>query len=352
MNLIKSLLDSSIGVTVLAPEDEYSERLKSVGVGFSPIAIDSKRVNPLSEVFTLRDFLSAYRRDRPSIILHFTPKPNIYGSLAATMLGIPFINNIAGLGTAFIRGGLLGFVVSVLYRVSQRSAKVVFFQNRDDLRLFTESKLVLASQARLLPGSGVDLETFSAMPKVAGPSTRFLMMARAIADKGVVEFVEAAKRVRLDYPETQFCLLGDSDPGNPSAVSNEQLFEWQQEGVLEWHRKVDDVRPHIKMADCVVLPSYREGTPRSLLEGASMSRPLIAADTVGCREPVDDGVNGYLCKPRNVADLAEKMKQVVRQSGDERLAMALSGREKMENEYDEKLVIDQYRTLIGSLMGG
>jgi glycosyltransferase involved in cell wall biosynthesis len=195
-----------------------------------------------------------------------------------------------------------------------------------------------------LPGSGIDLDAFRpvAMPSRAGHPFRFLLVARMLRDKGVMEYVEAARIVRQHIPDVEFGLLGFVDVRNPTAISSEQMAAWVNEGVVRYLGATDDVKPHLVAADCVVLPSYREGTPRSLLEAAAVARPIITTDVVGCRDVVDDGVNGFLCRPRCADDLADKMIRMIRLSPESRTEMSMLGRRKMEREFDERIVIDRY----------
>jgi glycosyltransferase involved in cell wall biosynthesis len=227
----------------------------------------------------------------------------------------------------------------------------VFFQNDEDRQLFVRNKLVREGKARLLPGSGIDLERFApAPPRDADAAPTFLLIARLLRDKGVIEYVEAARLVRREVPEARFQLLGFLDVENRTAVSRAEVQGWQAEGLVEYLGASDDVRPAIAAADCVVLPSYREGLPRTLLEGAALARPLIATDVPGCRQVVDEGMNGFLCEVRNPRSLADAMLRMIRLSSAERAAMGAAGRAKMERDYDEKLVIGRYLDAIAEAL--
>jgi len=286
------------------------------------------------------------RSERPDVYLGYTVKPNVYGSLAAHLLRIPVINNISGLGAVFIRDGWLLRVVRWMYRTAlMRSAKV-FFQNDDDRQLFISGGLLRAEMTDLLPGSGIDLNRFTPRPKTVGlgdeSKFRFLLIARMLRDKGVGEYVEAARLLRQRWPLAEFCLLGFVDVQNPTAISDIEMDAWVAEGVVNYLGVSDDVRTQLVTADCVVLPSYREGTPRTLLEAAAMACPIITTDAVGCREVVDDGVNGYLCKVRDAGDLAAKMEQMLSLSLEQRSQMGQRGRAKMVSKFDEQIVIKKY----------
>lgn len=344
--LIRALLERNYRVVALAPEDEFCERLASLGCEVVYLPMDKKGTHPLRDLGTLKNYRSLYRRLRVDVALHYTIKPVIYGSLAARSLGIPYINTITGLGTAFIRDTWLTRVVESLYRVSQRWPEKVFFLNQDDLGLFLKRRLVRLRIAEYLPGEGIDLARFRDSPLPEGNAPVFLLIARMLWDKGVGEFVAAVRRVRQRYPDARFQLLGFIGVENQTAIPKNTVESWVQEGVVEYLGSTDDVRSFIEAADCVVLPSYREGTPRSLLEAAAMGRPIITTDVVGCREVVDDGINGLLCHPRDAVDLAEKMERMITLSPQVRAEMGRRGRDKVEREFDEQTVIQRYLTVI------
>ena len=336
--MINRLQENGYTICVVAPEDEYSDFLEKNDCRFFPITLDNKGINPIRDAQTIFAYRSTYSSLQPSVALHFTPKPNIYGSLAARTLGILCINNIAGLGNAFIKNGLLSRIVRQMYKVSQSRAARIFFQNRDDLEQFTSKRLVPKRVTELLPGSGVDTEKFAPLIRnrrsEVGGCVRFLLIARLIWDKGVGEYAEAARSLKAKYPDTEFILLGFVDWNNPAAVPEDTIYGWEEEGILRWVGSQDDVRPFLSEADCVVLPSYyREGTPRILLEAAAMAKPSIAADSIGTREPVEDGETGFLCRPRDAHDLAEKMERIINMGRESREQMGWRGREKMIRKY-------------------
>lgn len=296
--------------------------------------------------------LSRYRKllkqIRPAAYFGYTIKPNIYGSLAAASLGIPAIPNVSGLGTAFIRRGALQEIVTRLYRVGFRRSPVVFFQNGEDQRLFIDRRIVRPDRARVLPGSGVNLAQYDSASPPDGPPA-FLLIARLLRDKGVVEFVEAARSLRPVLPDARFQLLGPIDEGNRTSVSRGELDAWVKEGVIDYLGSTDDVRPFIAAATAIVLPSYREGLPRTLLEGGAMGRPLIATDVPGCREVVEDGVNGFLCSVRDAASLASAIRRFAELPAAERLAMGQSARNKVQERFSEEFVIRAYLDVLAGL---
>ena len=349
--LIRAMVDVGYEVVAVASPDEYVARLPELGCRYLPLKIDSKGTHPGRDLLLLWRLWRLLRLERPDGYLGYTVKPNVYGSLAARALDIPVINNITGLGVAFIRKNWLKLLVRGLYRLALARSAMVFFQNEDDRRLFIEDGLVQPKKTDRLPGSGIDVERFKLTPLPEhGNQFRFLLVARMLWDKGVGEYVEAARTVKRCFHNADFCLLGFLDVQNPSAISRCQMDAWIAEGVVRYLGESDDVRAEIADADCIVLPSYyREGIPRTLLEAAAMGRPIITTDAVGCREVVDDGVNGFLCRVRNEEDLAEKMQWMLTLSLEERSEMGRRGREKIEREFDERLVIDRYLEVISTL---
>lgn len=341
-NLIKRLLREGYTVRVVAPYDSYTPRLLEMGCSFTPISVRVKAIDPLHDATILFNYWRIYRRLRPGVALHYTIKPNIYGSLAARLAGVPVINNIAGLGYVFVNRSPLQPLVKKLYSAALSKAHCVFFQNRDDLGLFQKMGLVEPGRSRLIPGSGVDLRYFSPRPqRKAGPFT-FLLVGRMLWDKGIGEYVEAARSLKTRHPAIRFQLLGEADADNPRAISLSTIRSWTAEGWVEYLGEVEDVRPCIAEADCLVLPSYREGVPHSLLEGGAMAKPLIAADAPGTREPVEDGLNGFLCRAKDPVDLARTMERMLHLGQKDRREMGKASRQRIRKDFDEELVIARY----------
>jgi len=350
--LIRSLVAEGHEVVAVAPDDEYSPRLAELGCRFVALPMDNKGTHPGRDLLLFFRFLSLLRRERPHVYLGYTVKPNVYGSLAAHVLGIPVINNIAGLGAVFIRDSWLTRLVRLLYRIALSRSHHVFFQNGEDLSLFVEHGLVASEKVSRLPGSGVDLSTFAYAPlqPLGNRPFCFLLVARLLWDKGVGEYVEAARIVHRKYPTARFQLLGFLDVKNPTAVSSAEMSAWEDEGVVEYLGVAENVKPHLAASDCVVLPSYREGVPRSLLEAAAMGRPIVTTDAVGCRDAVEDGLNGLLCRVGDPDDLAEKLLRMLEMTPENRELMGRAGRKKMELEFDEKIVINRYLGVINKVL--
>lgn len=345
--LIGELLSKGYQITVLSPTDEFVQQITSLGARHIHLPLDNDGTNPLKELRFLSTLFSILRHERPSIILTYTPKINIYTSLVSRLLGIPVVANVSGLGRAFISGGWLKAVAINLYRFALRYPQTVFFQNEDDRSEFVKLGLVHLSRTARLPGSGVNLTRFN--PEIHQHSHErivFLLVARLMWDKGVGEYIHAARVMTSKYKHVEFQLLGFLDVKNPSAVPRNDVDTWVAEGIVTYLGPTDDVRPFYAHANCVVLPSYREGTPRTLLEASSMGLPIITTDAVGCRDVVEDGTTGFLCRVKDAADLADKMERIILMTPEERTAMGRAGRRKMELEFDEQIVIDRYMDAI------
>lgn len=344
--LIAALTRAGHEVVAAAPPDRGVGRLEALGARFVPLAMDSKGMDPVRDLGLLARYLRLFAAERPDAFLGWTVKPNVYGTLAARRHRVPAINNVSGLGTAFIREGLLTTVVAALYRAAFARSAAVFFQNGDDRALFLARRIVAADRTAVLPGSGVDLSRFAAAARPGADGATFLLVARLLRDKGIVEYVEAARLLRRRHPAARFQLLGVQDAPNRTAIPRADVAAWVAEGVVEYLGATDDVRPFIAAADCVVLPSYREGTPRTLLEAAAMGTPLVATDVPGCREVVADGRNGFLCRARDGADLARALDAFLSLGGPARAAMGRESRRLVEARFDETIVIAAYERAI------
>lgn len=345
LNLMKALLDEGHTVVAVAPDDaKHAGILRATGVTFAPVAISGSGTNPFRELLSVLHLWKVLKQHRVDLVLSYTPKGNLYSALSALACGVPFVPNVSGLGRSFIRKNWVTRVVKLLYRVTLGRARRVFFQNLDDMAVFVEAGLVPRERCERLPGSGVDLSRFTHQPLPDRDPLQpvFLLVARLMWDKGVGEYADAARLVLKRYPLARFQLLGFLDVDNPSAVPRSQVEAWVEEGVLNYLGHTDDVRPFVKDADCVVLPSYREGVPRTLLEAAAMGRPVITTDAPGCRDTVVHGETGWLCLPGDADDLADKMLAYMETSQNEREAIGRKGRARIETEFDERFVIDAY----------
>jgi glycosyltransferase involved in cell wall biosynthesis len=342
MNFISALIKRGFEVHTIAPLDEYSKLLEEAGCIHHALRMDSRGANPIKDSALIVELFTIYRRVKPDMILHYTIKPNVYGTIAASLLKIPVVNNVCGLGTVFLKDDLVSAVAMFLYKISFRFATKVFFQNPDDLKLFLDRKLVPENVVDLLPGSGIDLAKFQPMQYKRNTKFTFLLVSRLITDKGVLEYIEAVQKLQAAGLNARFQVLGAMDPKHKRGIQTDVIEGWINAGTIEYLGVTDDVRPFIENADCIVLPSYREGTPRTLLEAASSSKPIIATNVPGCNHVVTDNYNGLLCNIKDANDLASKMQEMASLDSATLQQFGRNGRIKMEAEYDEAIVINKY----------
>lgn len=316
-DLIKALIHRGHEVICLAPEEGYESHLQEIGAGYKRIPLNRTGLNPLKDVYTLFILRRLLKELKPNIVLSYTVKPIVYGSIAAHRAGVKQIYAmVTGLGYVFvgqsIKQKLLTQMVSFLYRAGLKYNQVVFFQNPDDLQLFIEKRIMPKNvKPILINGSGVNTLRFRFTSPKLSPIT-FLLVARMIRDKGILEYVEAARQLKKRYPEVKFQLLGPLDI-NPSALTKNEIEQWHKEGNIEYLGETKDVRPYITESSVFVLPSYREGTPHSVLEAMSIGRPIITTDSPGCRETVQEGVNGYLVPVKDPVALEKAMERFILQ---------------------------------------
>jgi glycosyltransferase involved in cell wall biosynthesis len=342
MPLLKALVDAGYRPVIAAPADRYSRQLVDQGFEFHDLPINRSGMNPVADGLLVVRYLRLLRATGAGAVLSFTIKPNIYGSIAARIAGAAPVPNVSGLGTAFIGRPWLEDLAVRLYRLAFRRSKVVFFQNDEDFALFLERKIVAREQARRVPGSGVDLERFRPEPGDGEGPVTFLFIGCLLRDNGIREFAEAARLLRQKLPDSRFQILGELDAGNRTAVQPEELQCWVDSKQIEYLGHADDVRPFIRQATAVVLPSYREGLPRALLEAAAMGKPLVAADAPGSRDVVIDGITGILCTARRADSLAKAMERIALMPRAERQLLADAARARVEERFSEKVVIRTY----------
>jgi glycosyltransferase involved in cell wall biosynthesis len=348
MGLMKSLYQEGYNIVLIAPEDDYSNRLKEFGYRYYNIEIDNKGTNPINDIKLSYNFYKLFKYIKPDIILIFTIKPNIYGSIVSKMLNIPTINVVTGLGTVFLNKNISSKIAKLLYKVAF-SKNHIIFENSDDASEFLKRRLIKKRQVVIVSGSGIDTDYFKPSSnrfKNNSDDLVFLLIARLIKDKGIIEYIEAIKSIRDKYPNVKFKILGSYYFGNPSSISKEEVESWVEEGLIEYLGYTDNVLEEIEKADCIVLPSYREGLSRVLLEAGSMAKPIITTNVPGCKNVVEDGENGYLVPPKDSKSLALAIEKIISLSPQERRQMGLSGRLIVMKEFDEKIVIKEYLNLI------
>ncbi|MBT9137758.1 MAG: N,N'-diacetylbacillosaminyl-diphospho-undecaprenol alpha-1,3-N-acetylgalactosaminyltransferase [Syntrophomonadaceae bacterium] len=344
IGLLRALRDNKFDVRAIAKREEFDKKLEEEG--FKCIFLqylDRKGVNPIEDIKLMLELRRIYREEKPDLIIHYTIKPNIYGSIVSRFTGTTSFCMITGLGYAFTKKGVLLKVVKLLYKISLGFTKKIFFQNDDDRKLFIEEGIAPSDKSVLLSG-GVDTEYFSPevcrnLNKKNSNNLSFLLIARMLWDKGIGEFVKAAGIVKKRFPDTEFQLLGFIDKGNPSVIPEGKIKDWEREGLIKHLGSTDDVRPFICKSSCVVLPSYREGIPHSLLEAMAMAKPIITTDSAGCKEVVENGKNGFLVPVKDAEALASAIERFINLSEVRKIKMGEYSREKAIKEFDEKPII-------------
>jgi len=341
--LAQALRERGDEVVLISPDGPYGPRMQALGLRWLPFPLARRSLNPLDGVETIFRLWKVYRQEKPDLVHQFTVKCVLFGSAACHLLGIPtIVNSVTGLGYIFMEGGaarrwLRGFIQRS-YRLLLHNTWVIF-QNPDDRSAFLDNRLVDPKRVTLIRGSGVDLQRFSPRPEPAG-TPLVILPARMLWDKGVGEFVAAARMVHGEGVRARFILVGDSDNENPASVQTSQLQEWEKEGVIEWWGWKEKMEQVYAQAAIVCLPSYREGLSKTLIEAAACGRPIITSDVPGCREVVRNGENGLLVPARDAGALAKALKDLL-ESPAPRARMGASGRSIAEKEFSIDLVISQ-----------
>lgn len=330
---------------MIAPKDNFSAKLLSEGVSYRHINLDNYGTNPLSDLRIIRQLIHIYKTESIDFILHYTIKPNIYGSMAAKWVGIPSVAITTGLGHLLTFSNPFTRTISLLlYKIACWLSKEVWFLNSRDINDFLRLGVVKKRKVFLLPGEGVDTAYFSpSKPKENGSSMRMLFAGRIIWDKGFKDFIEAAQIIKNKYPYCEFNVVGFLDPTNPNSVPYEYILEHQESGLIRFHGETEDVRPFIENAHCVVFPStYREGISRILLETASMKTPIITTDNVGCKELVDDHITGFVVPKNDITALADAMETFLNMPYDDRIEMGELARLKIKSAHEQSVINQIY----------
>lgn len=336
--LIGKLVEEKLRVILVFPYGPRVEYFKELGCEYRDVPMLNRQgKNPLRDIRLFLEYLKLLKEYRPAAALTYTIKPNVYGSLACGIRGVPCFPNVTGLGAAVENHGFMQKLATMLYRIGLRRAEKVFVQNSENLDYLLKTGII-RGKYELIPGSGVNLDQYHLMEYPHGETVDFLFVARIRKEKGIDQYLDAAKVIREKYPYTRFHVCGACE-GDYQGV----LDELTQAGVILYHGSVKDMTMMQKISSCTVHPTYYpEGMSNVLLESCASGRPIITTDRPGCREIVEDHVNGLVVKERDSDDLIGKIEEFLSLSWEERKAMGLAGRKKMENEFDRNLVINAY----------
>lgn len=334
--LLEALLEEH-EVHIVLPDGIFVSEMVQMGCIFHAVEFQRRGTNPIHDFALMIKYNSLIRELSPDAVLTYTIKPNIYGGIACTLQKVPYIVNITGLGTAVENAGPLQTITTVLYKLGLRKARKVFFQNESNL-LFMRNKRIVRDNFDLLPGSGVNLQQYQPMPYPNGNTIDFVFIARVMKEKGIEQYLDAAEYIRRKYPNTRFHICGACDEDYTQI-----LQEKSDAGIVVYHGPVKNMLPIYEMNCCTIHPTYYpEGMSNVLLESCACARPIITTDRPGCKEIVDDGVNGFVCGQHDSADLVAKIEQFLALAPADRAKMGLMARKKVELEFDRHIVIEKY----------
>lgn len=352
LGVMKSFVKEGFNVYAIAPEDEYSTFFEKEEIKYIPISIDNKGTNAFKDIKLIFDLIKVYKNNHFDFIFHYTIKPNIYGSISSRILHIPSIAITTGLGYSFTKKSFLNFIVKKLYKFALNRVEEVWFLNLHDQQYFIQNKIVTPNKVFLLHGEGIDSNYYSPRPKSEKEDRFiFLMLSRLIEGKGIPEYVKASEILKQRGLNVECRLLGKQEKNDSQSISIEKVYKWHREGIINYLGESIDVRDFIAESDCVVLPSYyMEGVPRCLMEGMSMCKPIITTDNVGCIELLVNEVNGFICKPKDVNDLAEKMERMYKIDLNERISMGENGRKIILKHFEESTIINEYHKKINAYL--
>jgi len=350
--LTETLIEKGYKVTVLSTgtdkELNFARKL-----GFDVINVGTSNTNPKEVLHYIKNVYKALKLINANLCLTFTMRPAIWGNMVCRILKIPVITNITGIGPLADSDSMAYRVARTLYRTALKKTKVVFFQNTDDLDLFRKKRFIKNEQVNIIPGSGVDVDFFSPIEKKNKEEKFvFLFISRLIKDKGILEYIAAAGYIKQHYPNVICQVIGPYYNQNlrDNIISEKQVMHWLDNGIVHYLGAAEDVRPFMAEADCIVLPSYREGMSNVLLEAASMRRPAIATNVTGCREIIVDNETGFLCKVKDAEDLAKTMIKMIQLDSTEREKMGKAARERVKEKFTKKIVIDAYLNHITAIL--
>lgn len=357
--LAEALRARGFDVLLISPPGEYGNRLREAGFRWQPLPMNRRSLNPLRELGLLRHLVRLYRRERPDVVHHFTIKCVVYGSIAAALARVPArVNAVTGLGYVFTNPALKArllrpLVRGLLRRLLNNPHSRLILQNADDIAAFRRARIIDDRHISLIKGSGVDTRRFrpTAEPVPSGSETRVLLASRLLWDKGIGEYVDAARQLKAAGLPIRFLLAGAPDPGNPASIPQARLDAWAAEGTVELLGQVDDMRAQFARTDIAVLPSYREGLPKSLIEAAACGLPIVTTDSPGCREVVTDDKDGLIVPVRDSAALADAIRRL-HENPEWARKLGQAARVRALAEFDERIVIARTLAVYRELLPG
>lgn len=336
--LVERMIQEGYEVYVALPYGPKVELLKEMGCKFIDTPINRRNTNPLEDIKVFFKYMKVLKKIKPDVVLTYTVKPNVYGGIACRLNKIPYICNVTGLGSGYLNGGMVQKVVQTLSKLAFTKANKVFFQNTADRDLLV-SQGVVKDNYDLLPGSGVNLDTYKLLPYPAEDEPiNFNFVARVMKDKGIDEYLGAAKIIKEKYPDVIFNVIGMIDQPHYEEI----LKKYEEDGIIKYHGFQIDTMPFIEKCHCMINPSYTEGMSNVLLENAACGRPLIASNIPGCKEIIDENINGYTFKVKDENNLVEKLEVFIRTSYRNKIKLGLQGRKKVEKEFDREIVVRNY----------
>ena len=346
--IIHWILSEGAIVVVASPKNSAYVQLEKMGCRFVEFKLNPQGINPIEDFFAYKRYVKLLKEEKPDIVLTFTTKPNIYCTLACRFQGIKYITNVTGRGRVLGVPGIKQDIMVVLLKRSLKLASCLFFQNSNDRDFFEKKKIASPDIYRLIPGSGVNLMQFvpEPYPDKDSHEVHFLFISRILELKGIIQYVEAAREIRKTNPECVFHVLGDNTP-----IYKDMIENLHKEGVIVYHGRVNNVGDYIRNSHCTIMPSYYpEGMTNVVLESAASARPVITTNHPGCKEGVEDGVTGYIIAPRDTKELVKAIKKFISLSYEDKVAMGVAGRSKMEREFDRSIVTTAYKEEILKLL--
>lgn len=344
--LLEELIRQNNEVYISLPNDKYVPKLESIGCKFIDTPVSRRGTNPITDFKLFMKYMKIIKNIKPDVVLTYTIKPNVYGGMACRLMNVPYLPNITGLGTAVENGGLLQKITLLLYKISMKRASCVFFQNEDNYRFF-QNKKIKVNRTRIIPGSGVNTQYFYLLPYPSDEVVEFVFISRIMKEKGIDQYLGAAEYIKKKYPNTKFHVLGFCEENYKY-----KLKKLHEKGIICYHGMQDDVRNFHRRSHCTIHPTYYpEGMSNVILESAACGRPVITTNRSGCREIVDDGVNGFIVEEQNTQDLIKKIEKFLALDYEDKVKMGLAGRKKVEEQFDRQIIVDAYIEEIQKVLG-